>query len=46
MALTGGNIPSLGNQELLIRLIFGIGMAFSESVGSQKRDAFNRMKWS
>lgn len=36
MALIGNNIPSLGNQELLVRLIFGIGMAFAESFGSQK----------
>lgn len=44
MSLIGDNIPSLGNQELLVRLIFGIGMAFAESFSSQKRDAFNCMK--
>lgn len=44
MALNGDHIPSLGNQELLVRLIFGIGMAFSESFSLQKRNAFNCMK--
>lgn len=40
MALIGDNIPSLGNQELLVRLIFGIGMAFFRELQFTEKGCF------